>query len=355
MKTALVRYPGIFLRLVRGRPTLASFNVTNRCNERCPMCNVWRSDAAELSTAEIGTIFADLRRAGVGLVEISGGEPLLRSDLPEIIEILDRLGFLFTMTTNGTLWRGDVVDALCRSRGAVQLAVSLDSLRPEVYRLLRGRDCLPAVLDVIDRLGKARLGIPLKINLTLSRHNVDEAFDILEHARRRGLYLSVFPANGGPGRMHSSDDPLMAASGDDRQRMAEVFRRLARLRRRGEPLWEFSGFYDLAAEFITGNPPLECGAGRLFLDLHADGRLAPCVERRPVADLRLVNVDEALERVAAQADAVAACARNTPCCYTCTANVSLTARHPVRFALETLRVRLKRFARFHSGEDLRGD
>lgn len=333
---------------------MVSFNVTNRCNERCPMCNVWRSGVAELSPTEISAIFADLRRAGIRLVEISGGEPLLRPDLPELITILDRLGFLYTMTTNGTLWRDDVVETLRRSRGGVQLAVSLDSLRPDVYLLLRGRDCLPTVLATIDRLVGARLGMPLKLNLSLSRHNVGEVFDILEHARRRGLYLSVFPVNNGPGRVHSSDVPLMAASEADRHRMAEVFRELARLRRRGEPLWEFSAFYDRAAEFLIGSPPVECGAGRLFLDLHADGQLAPCVERRPVADLRLVKVGEALARVAAQADAVAACARNTPCCYTCTANVSLTVRHPVRFALETLRVWLKRFARFHFREDFRG-
>ncbi len=318
------------------------------------MCNLWRSDAAELSPAEIGEIFADLRRAGIRLVEISGGEPLLRPDLPEIVAILDRLGFLFTITTNGTLWRDDVIETLRRSRGGVQVAVSLDSLRPDIYRLLRGRDCLPTVLATIDRLAEASLGIPLKLNLSLSRHNVDEAFDILGHASRRGLYLSVFPVNNGPGRVHSSDDQIMAASKADRYRMAQVFRELARLRRRGEPLWEFSGFYDSAAEFLIGSPPVECGAGRLFLDLHADGQLASCVERRPVADLRLMNVTDGLARVAAQADAVTACARNTPCCYTCTANVSLTARHPIQFALETLRVRLKRFARSSSSEDFCG-
>ncbi|WP_246560133.1 radical SAM protein [Geobacter grbiciae] len=326
----------------RCKPTFLSFNVSNRCNERCPMCNVWRSPADELDIPELERIFADLKRFGILLVEISGGEPFLRDDLPGIFALLDRLGLLYSVTTNGTVWRDDVVRALGRAEGIVQLAVSIDSLNPDIYAVLRGSRSLDAVLANVRRLSDARLPVPLKVNFTMSGQNWGETFAMLNFARARGMYLSVFPVNLGAGRQHSADAPALAPGDEQRARMAEVFRELAHLRRRGEPLWEYSGFYELAADYLQGKPVGPCGAGRLYLDLHADGKLAVCLEHAPVADLRREGIAAAWERVVARQGAVAACVVSSPCCYTCTTNVSLTARHRVAFLRETLAVHLKR-------------
>lgn len=332
-------YLSILWRLWRRTPTFLSFNVTNRCNESCPMCNIRRAPAEEMTPAEAGRIFADLAGFGIRVVEISGGEPFLRTDLSGIIRQLDHLKLLYTITTNGTVWNEETVRALCSSKGLLQLAVSLDSLKPEVYRLLRGSDALDTVLGNIDRFAAAGLKAPLKINFTMSRHNANEAFDMLEFARKRGLCLSVFPANSGPGRVHSSDDPVMAATGGERERMAGIFRELARLRRQGEPLWEFSRFYETAADYLLDRPIGDCGAGHLFLDLRSDGRLAVCIEREPFADLRTEPVAEALARLAGER--LAAADAGCRCCYTCTFNVNATAQNPLGFVLESLRVRLR--------------
>jgi hypothetical protein len=169
--------------------------------------------------------------------------------------------------------------------------------------------------------------------------NYHETLEILSHTRERGGYLSVFPVSLGNGFQHRADDALFKANDKQRQEMAEVFRELARLRRQGEPLWEFSGFYEMAADYVLGLPVGPCDAGRLFLDLHADGKLAVCIDQPAFADLRSETVLSALRQLDTQSGDIHRCSTETPCCYTCTYNVSLTARHLLPFLRETAVVR----------------
>jgi hypothetical protein len=124
--------------------------------------------------------------------------------------------------------------------------------------------------------------------------------------------------------------------------MAALFRELARLRREGEPLWEYSGFYELAADYVLGRGSKVCDAGELYVDLRVDGRLAVCVDQPAFADLRRESVASAWPRIVREEERVKQCAGETPCCYTCTTNLSLTSGHLVSFLLETARVRWRR-------------
>ena len=341
----LVRLIRIFRRMRAKNPTFISFNVANRCNEACPMCSVWREPGPELPVPELERIFADLKRFGLMVVELSGGEPLLRPDIFEIFGLLDRLGFLYTMTTNGTVVTADVLEGVRRGKGLLQLAVSLDSLDPAVYARLRGRDLLPLVLRNLEALAAARLPRPVKLNQTVSRHNFRETLTLLRYAQERRFYLSVFPVNTGHGFAHRAADPLYDATAAEREEMAALFRELARLRREGHPLWEYSGFYELAADYVLGKGTGLCDAGALYVDLRADGGLSVCIDQPAFADLRRESVADAWPRIARQQERIRSCAADTPCCYTCTANVSLTAGHQLSFLLETARVWWRRLDR----------
>ena len=344
MRPALVTaLPGILLQMARQRPVLTSINVTNRCTERCPMCSVWQTPLPELDTAKLSAAFAELRRFGVRIVEISGGEPFLRSDLAELLAALDRVGLLSTLTTNATVAPGPLLTALASTRGLLQLAVSLDSLDRERYALLRGCDLLPEVLANLEILRAARLPAPLKLNVTVSRVNYREVPELLRFAAERGLFLSAFPVNVGEGFHHRHISSLFSATDYERREMAALFRDLARRRREGEPLWEYSGFYELAAAYLEGLNPGPCGAGRLYLDIRADGGVAPCVDLPVVGRIG----EEPLEQIWLRMQKECACRINqcrqeTPCCYTCTYNVQLTSRNRTGFLLETLRTLMKR-------------
>jgi cyclic pyranopterin phosphate synthase len=162
-------------------------SVTDRCNLRCQYCMpeeeyVWlpREDVLTFEEmAQLVDVFADL---GVDKVRLTGGEPLLRRDLDRLVRLLadnPRLRDL-AMTTNGVLLT-EQAQAL-RAAGLHRVTVSLDTLRPERFRLLTRRDTHSRVLEGIATV--ARLGWPgLKLDTVVMRGvNDDELIDLVEYA-----------------------------------------------------------------------------------------------------------------------------------------------------------------------------
>ena len=92
-----------FRNFLAARPVLATFQANLRCNSACGYCdlplNVGRY---ELTREEIQGVFSCLYRDGVRFVLVQGDEPLLRRDLPEILEDLSLIGFHLMLITNGT-------------------------------------------------------------------------------------------------------------------------------------------------------------------------------------------------------------------------------------------------------------
>jgi MoaA/NifB/PqqE/SkfB family radical SAM enzyme len=96
--------------LVRGRPVLATFQVTLRCNSACGYCDLPLNQGRyELTREEIRGIFGQLYTEGIRFVLVQGGEPLLRTDLVDILADLSSLGLQVTVITNGTRLTTDLV------------------------------------------------------------------------------------------------------------------------------------------------------------------------------------------------------------------------------------------------------
>jgi cyclic pyranopterin phosphate synthase len=172
-----------------GRPLRnLRLSVTDRCNLRCQYCMpedeyLWLPREDILSFEEIARlvgVFADL---GVDKVRLTGGEPLLRTDLYRLVELLaadPRLRDL-ALTTNGVLLPA-LAPAL-RKAGLVRVTVSLDTLRPDRFRRLTRRDTHGQVLAGIESVRAA--GWPgLKIDTVVIRGvNEDELVDLIEYGR----------------------------------------------------------------------------------------------------------------------------------------------------------------------------
>jgi GTP 3',8-cyclase len=165
-------------------------SVTDRCNLRCIYCMPEEGlsflDSRELLTFdEITRVARVAKDLGVSALRITGGEPLLRRDLPKLIARLSQLGFDdIAITTNGT--------ALTRVAGRLAAAglrranVSCDSLRPERFALIRRRGSLAGVLRGMDAAEAVGLA-PLKVNVVLIRGtNDDEVLDFASFARATG-------------------------------------------------------------------------------------------------------------------------------------------------------------------------
>lgn len=163
-------------------------SVTDRCNLRCEYCMperdyVWLPRAEILTFEEIGTLVNAFTHLGVERVRLTGGEPLLRRDLPRLVRMLAGSGRLsdLAMTTNGILLAGEA-QAL-REAGLGRLTVSLDTLDPARFENLTRFDRLGRVLEGIDAAARAGFQ-PLKIDSVIVRGvNDDEIVALLEYGR----------------------------------------------------------------------------------------------------------------------------------------------------------------------------
>lgn len=176
----------------RGRP-LGSLrvSVTDRCNLRCEYCMperdyVWLPRAQVLTFEEVALVVGAFERLGVHRVRLTGGEPLLRRDLPRLVSQLAASGNLsdLALTTNGVLLAEQARDL--RAAGLHRVTVSLDTLRPERFEALTRFDRLPRVLEGLE--AAAREGFsPIKIDSVVVKGvNDDEIVALLEHGRRIG-------------------------------------------------------------------------------------------------------------------------------------------------------------------------
>jgi GTP 3',8-cyclase len=163
-------------------------SVTDRCNLRCHYCMpedeyLWLPREDMLTFEEIGRVADLFAETGVDRIRLTGGEPLLRRNLPDLIGELARRPWLrdLSLTTNGVLLADHAADL--KRAGLHRVTVSLDTLRGDRFRRLARIDALPDVLAGIEAVRSA--GWPgLKIDTVLTRgDNDDEIVDLLEYGR----------------------------------------------------------------------------------------------------------------------------------------------------------------------------
>ena len=199
------------LRDARGRPLRdLRISVTDRCNMRCRYCmprEVFGSDFAFLSKIDILNYEEIDRLAGLFIslgtekIRLSGGEPLLRKDLHELISMLALRDVEIAMTTNGVLLPR-YAPALSAA-GLDRVTVSLDALDESTFAAITDSGhTVAAVLAGIEAAESVGLG-PIKINTVVKKGaNEDELLDLVERFSSRDIavrfieYMDVGTTNG---------------------------------------------------------------------------------------------------------------------------------------------------------------
>ncbi|OAQ53714.1 hypothetical protein HTG_05490 [Natrinema mahii] len=159
------------------RPFVLIWELTQACGLACDHC---RADAQsqrhpdELLTAEGKALLEDAAAFGDGqLVVLSGGDPLVRDDVPELIAHGDDLGMRMTITPSGTgSLTADRIEEMADA-GLKRMAVSLDGASPETHDAFRGED--GSFAETIRAVKDAReAGLPVQVNTTVCQQTVDE-------------------------------------------------------------------------------------------------------------------------------------------------------------------------------------
>ncbi|MHC4112629.1 MAG: radical SAM protein, partial [Planctomycetota bacterium] len=165
---------------------------TIRCNLTCSHCRRLESDEAadtDLSTAQAKALIEQLAELGgqqpmMPVLVFSGGEPLCREDIFELVEYAKSLGIVPALATNGTLMDSQVAEKIADS-GIARVSVSLDGATAEVHNKLRRlKGSFEKALEGINHIRDKK--VPFQINITLTKHNASQLVDIYELAKSLG-------------------------------------------------------------------------------------------------------------------------------------------------------------------------
>jgi len=270
--------------LTPNRPYHAQWLLTRRCN-RCRSCTIWREEpnTDEISTDEVKKGLDVFRKLGVIEVVFSGGNPLLRDDIGEIIDYASKF-FIATIYDNGSL-ASERIDAL---RNVDFVAISLDTLDKKKLDYIKGvHGAWDKAMTAIETL--QREGIPVVISPTISEINYHEIVDFTKYFVNRGLpvlyclYSYDYPMDNRLFGIGKRSDEFELT---DRTALAKVCDELIDLKREKQGVFITNKVLHTLKQFsLSGQRPWTCEALRGFFIVDHHGRVAGCHLRQPVASI----------------------------------------------------------------------
>jgi len=274
-----------------GRPQLlgVGWAVTHRCNARCPFCDR-HSGPEGMDTPTALDVIDQLAEVGCRRLHFTGGEPLLRRDLAELLRRARARGLTTTVNTNATLLseRPEVVTA------ADAFLVSVDG-PAEIHDRYRGSGAFRRLERGLETLGEQRR--PFLLSVTLFRDNLGQMPFFLSFARRCGTRIVLQP-----GATHVLGSSAPNPEVPDVERYRAVMRSLLQNPASLDVIWNSPrGLRELSR--WPERHRLRPHAGRVSARLEVDGRLYPCSRSvndpstNPAPNVLQLGVAEAFERM----------------------------------------------------------
>jgi len=276
-------------------PFLIVWNVTRACNLSCVHCYESARTRApdELDTYDAKLAVKKLADAGLAYIAFSGGEPLVRRDLFEIIEEVKRNEMAFSIATNGTMATPRISKQL-RDLDCAFVQVSLDGATAKTHDAFRGADCFDRTVTGIRNLVEA--GIQVGVSTTVTKENLAEVPSIVDISEQLGAMLfmnyNFIPTGRGAALKEKDLTPkereelLTWMAGEIGKRKISLLStacQYSRICARADKLSlthfdtfgqspELAKSAQFLAEFVGG-----CGTSRLYCALEPNGDIEPCV------------------------------------------------------------------------------
>jgi MoaA/NifB/PqqE/SkfB family radical SAM enzyme len=257
--------------VLKGRPLFGHFYVTQRCNLKCDYCQAWeKMDMKELDTAATCRLVDVLDDIGIGVLSLTGGEPLTRPDIFEVIDHAKARGLYTKITSNGTMPRRDYERLLKTEIN--QITISLDGI--EGNDLPRSK-VGPKILETIEWLHQNRGEKAVSIATLLYERNRDQVEGVLDYINGRYPKMGVFV------------QPVVVGAGDFRRsNQRKVDPSFLRDKETLAPDY----FIDACVEYYKRDRfTWDCQAGTLFFDIKPNGDFWICQDIG--TDLNMLDPD----------------------------------------------------------------
>ena len=271
---------------------IVSWNVTNACNMYCAHCyrDAGCKAEDELSTADAKKLLTEIKRAGFQIMIFSGGEPLMRPDILELVKFADSLGLFPVFGTNGTLITPQMAKDL-KAAGARAMGISLDSLdaaKHDKFRSFPG-----GWQGAVDGMKNCKAaGLPFQIHTTVMDWNAPELEDMIDFAVEIGARAHHFFFLVPTGRAATIEEESLRA-----EQYEDVLTRIMR-KQQAVPI-ELKPtcapqFLRIAAELgMKSRFHRGCLAGLSYCIISPKGKVQPCAYLKEyLGDVRETPFDE---------------------------------------------------------------
>lgn len=266
------------------------FKVTNYCNSDCEYCTHARNRKPpeikmNMPKEVIFQTIAEAAKLGVDAISISGGEPLIRDDIVEIVAKTASYGITPVLLTNGLLlpqkW-----DDLGKA-GLKYVIISVDSVTPDIYKKQRGVELEDALMgiDAAVAMRKKYPGVEIHVSAVLTKDNQDDFFKLLNYMERRNIKVQISP-------YHKRDNDCEDYSINDKERIERLSEKLLQMKAAGYGIANSSGFLRHLPDFFCGGKVMPenfvCKAGYTNLTIDAYMNIKPCWSYvfRPIGNLK---------------------------------------------------------------------
>lgn len=261
-----------------GPPLWLLAELTYRCPLQCPYCSNpldFAQSEQELDTEQWLAVLRQGREMGAAQLGFSGGEPLVRQDLPELIAEARKLGYYTNLITSGLGLNQAKVEAFAEA-GLDHIQVSFQASDPELNNALAGsRKAFDQKLAMARAVKAA--GYPMVLNFVIHRHNIHQIEDIMGLCERLGADYVELATCQYYGWAFKNREGLMPSKAQLDQAEAEVNEYRTRLQADNHPMKVIFVTPDYYEE-----RPKACmnGWGNLFLTVAPDGTALPCHSAR---------------------------------------------------------------------------
>ena len=292
---------------MRNIPLSGTFELTARCNLDCKMCYIHKRAndpvviKSELSTAEWLETARKAQKAGMFLLLVTGGEPLIRGDFFELYDEFKSLGLSVAVNTNGTLITERIVKKFADNFPA-RLNITLYGASEETYERLTGdASAYKRVYNALHMLKEA--GIPVKLNYSLTPQNKCDFDKICDFAEQNMMPLQpatyMFPpvracelCEYAAVRVPAEEAAEYAFRFDKRRFDEEALKNRCKSILDGNPIQENTECMELPTERIR------CRAGLTTFWITYKGEMRPCgMMQAPSVSVRELGFDEAWRQI----------------------------------------------------------
>jgi MoaA/NifB/PqqE/SkfB family radical SAM enzyme len=284
-------------------PYYIQFYIIGKCNLKCRQCNIVETNSRliDMSLDQIKDMAKNIADIGGGIVLLTGGEPFMHPQLPEIVNAFTSQGLNVRCQTAGTKYATNERLRAVYDAGARDINVSLDSLD------LNTSDYINAVpgsgenaIDAMERISNIfrNDSAILSFGTVLSQFNYREIPSILDFAEKIGWFVSLVPVH-----ISSYDSPKgfrsfneqFCFTKDQYQQLDQLGKELVELKKAGKPLFDSERFLMSSIDFLKGQPPTwrknnVCDSPDLYFAVRPNGDFTTC------CDYTLKNPPKVYER-----------------------------------------------------------